>query len=306
VRSALVFYDGLGSVLGIAQGRFSSISARWTRVTVVGTSPVGAAAVALAVDNSEGKTSLFIDDALLTGSDQFVYRRLPPSVSSIGPSHGNAGTTVTITGGGFTGATAVRFGSAKARSFTVDSDSSITALAPPGSGAVAVSVTTPAGTSSITGPNLLSAADSTFEGGIGLWVSNVNASVSVSTAHSRTGNNSLKVSPLTSGFDSALAGPYAVAAGTEYDATVWVATPGAVEHARPFMIFYGPGGEILSIEAGPAFQKTLTSAWIRLTLSALSPEGAASAALGVDDVNGTADLYLDDVALTGSVRFTYE
>jgi hypothetical protein len=260
--------------------------------------------VALAVDNSEGKTSLFIDDALLTGSDQFVYRRLPPSVSSIGPSHGNAGTSVTITGGGFTGATAVRFGSAKAGSFTVDSDASITAVAPTGSGTVGVSVTTPAGTSSITGPNLLSTADSTFEGGIGLWVSNVNASISLSSNRSRTGKNSLEVSSVTNGFDSVLTGPYPATSGAVYEARLWALTPRAPEHVRPFLLFYGPG-RVLSIEQGPRLRKTSISAWTPLTLAALSPEGATSVAVGVDNADGTADLYLDDVALTGSVRFTY-
>jgi hypothetical protein len=73
----------------------------------------------------------------------------------------------------------------------------------------------------------------------------------------------------------------------------------------PFLIFYGTGGGILSIEQGAMFRKTSTTAWIRLTLAALSPEGATSVAVGVDNAEGTADLYLDDAALTGSVRFTY-
>jgi hypothetical protein len=54
---------------------------------------------------------------------------------------------LTITGTSFTPATAVKFGSAAASNFTVESDSQITAIAPAGSGAVDVSVTVPAGTS---------------------------------------------------------------------------------------------------------------------------------------------------------------
>jgi hypothetical protein len=38
---------------------------------------------------------------------------------------------VTITGTNFTGATAVRFGAINAASFTVDSDTQITAVSPP-------------------------------------------------------------------------------------------------------------------------------------------------------------------------------
>jgi chitinase len=70
-------------------------------------------------------------------------------VTSIAPSNGPppGGTTVTITGFFFTGATAVQFGGTAAASFTIISDTQITATSPPGSGAVDVTVTTPGGTS---------------------------------------------------------------------------------------------------------------------------------------------------------------
>ncbi|MCL5948469.1 MAG: IPT/TIG domain-containing protein [Actinobacteria bacterium] len=64
---------------------------------------------------------------------------------AVGPKLG--GTSVTISGSGFTGATAVDFGSKPATSFTVDSDTSITAVSPPGTGTVSVTVTTANGTS---------------------------------------------------------------------------------------------------------------------------------------------------------------
>jgi hypothetical protein len=55
---------------------------------------------------------------------------------------------VSITGNGFTGATAVYFGSVAAASFTVNGDGSIFAIVPPGAPAtVDVTVTTPSGTS---------------------------------------------------------------------------------------------------------------------------------------------------------------
>ncbi|MCW3068876.1 MAG: hypothetical protein JWL67_1501 [Solirubrobacterales bacterium] len=63
-----------------------------------------------------------------------------------GPAAG--GTTVKITGTGFTGASAVRFGSTDATSFTVNSATSITAVSPAGTaGIVDVSVITPNGAS---------------------------------------------------------------------------------------------------------------------------------------------------------------
>jgi hypothetical protein len=72
-----------------------------------------------------------------------------PQVTAISPASGSAlgGDSVTITGSGFTGATAVDFGSVSAQ-MTVDSDTEITATSPPGNGTVDVTVVTAAGTSS--------------------------------------------------------------------------------------------------------------------------------------------------------------
>jgi hypothetical protein len=73
-----------------------------------------------------------------------------PIVTGLGPSTGPpaGGTSVTITGTGFNGATAVDFGSNAAHGvvkshFTVNSDTSITATAPAGTGVVNVTVTVP-------------------------------------------------------------------------------------------------------------------------------------------------------------------
>jgi hypothetical protein len=77
---------------------------------------------------------------------------VPPSVTGIVPGGGSTagGTTVTITGTGFTGATDVAFGLANAASMTVDSDIQITAVSPKGAGPVDVTVTTAGGTSGVT------------------------------------------------------------------------------------------------------------------------------------------------------------
>jgi hypothetical protein len=70
-------------------------------------------------------------------------------VSSVSPTGGptSGGTTVIISGSGFTGASSVTFGSIAAASFNVDSDTQITAVSPAGSGQVAITVTTPGGSS---------------------------------------------------------------------------------------------------------------------------------------------------------------
>ena len=73
-----------------------------------------------------------------------------PVVTSISPTSGSTagGTSVTINGSGFTGASAVEFGTDPAPSFTVNSDKKITAVSPAEAlGTVSVTVTTPGGTS---------------------------------------------------------------------------------------------------------------------------------------------------------------
>lgn len=63
-----------------------------------------------------------------------------PAITSITPTSGTSGTTVTITGTDLAAATAVKFGATNALSFNVVSDTSITAIAPAGVGVVEVSV----------------------------------------------------------------------------------------------------------------------------------------------------------------------
>ncbi len=90
---------------------------------------------------------------IAAGDDRsFAYGVLAeplPAVSGLNPSSGSVtgGKTVTITGKNLAGATAVRFGSVEARSFNVESEEAITAVSPPGTGTVDVTVTTPGGTS---------------------------------------------------------------------------------------------------------------------------------------------------------------
>ncbi len=73
----------------------------------------------------------------------------PPAVTAVEPGSGPeaGGTKVQISGSGLGGAKEVRFGSTPALEFGVQSPTSIVAVAPPGTGTVDVTVTTPAGTS---------------------------------------------------------------------------------------------------------------------------------------------------------------
>ncbi len=105
-------------------------------------------------DNGDG------DGGGTGGGHPFVRKQDPsalpphdlPVVTAINPHHGGAGggDRVTISGRRFSGATEVDFGNIRAQSFTVVSDTEITAVSPPGVGTVDITVTTAKGTSNTT------------------------------------------------------------------------------------------------------------------------------------------------------------
>jgi outer membrane protein assembly factor BamB len=82
-----------------------------------------------------------------------------PTVSSFLPTSGTAGTTVVISGSGFTGATAVAF-NGLASSFSITSDGSITATVPAGATTGPISVTTPQGAGTSAGSFTVTTAES--------------------------------------------------------------------------------------------------------------------------------------------------
>jgi hypothetical protein len=129
---------------------------------------VGTTAVRSFTINSDTSMTVFVSNSLPVGTyditvttangtsstssaDHYTSASTPaPSVTSLGTASGSTagGTSVTISGSHFTGATAVSFGGVAATSFTVNSDTSITAIASPqAAGTVDVTVTTPLGTS---------------------------------------------------------------------------------------------------------------------------------------------------------------
>jgi hypothetical protein len=150
----------------------SGPAAGGTLVTITGTGFTGATAVDFGTNAATGvtvvnATTITADSPPGTGTvdvtvvtpagtsatsaaDRFTYIAVAaPAITGISPSSGPAagGTSVTISGIGFTGATKVDFGTTPATGVIVDSNTTITAISPPGAGVADVSVTTPAGTS---------------------------------------------------------------------------------------------------------------------------------------------------------------
>ena len=136
-----------------------------TTVTLTGTAFTGATAVkfngtsasSFSVTNATtitavaptgvttGKLSVTTPGGTATSSSSFTVVAAP-TITSFSPTSGSVGSTVTLTGTNFTGATAVKFNGTAATSFTVVSATSITAVAPTGVTTGILSVTTAGGT----------------------------------------------------------------------------------------------------------------------------------------------------------------
>ena len=135
-------FTGATSVQFAANPAASFIVDSDTQITA--TSPAGTGTVDVTVTNGIGTSAT-------STADQFTYT-VPgaPTISSISPTSGpmGGGTTVIITGTGFTGATSVRFGATSAPAFAVNSATRITATSPAGAaGPVDITVTNANGTS---------------------------------------------------------------------------------------------------------------------------------------------------------------
>ncbi|WP_228469243.1 IPT/TIG domain-containing protein [Paenibacillus sp. JNUCC31] len=121
-----------------------------TQITAI--APAGSAGTVDVTVTTLGGTST------TSAADQYTYIAAiaAPTIANVSPASGptTGGTTVTLTGTNLTDATAVMFGATEATSYTVNSATQITAIAPAGSaGTVDVTVTTPGGTSTTSAAN---------------------------------------------------------------------------------------------------------------------------------------------------------
>jgi IPT/TIG domain len=140
-----------------------------TSVTITGTGFTGATSVtfngaaAAFTFNSDTQLTATVPSSASTGpiavttpggtasTAPSVFTVTPPPapmISSFSPTSGPVGTSVTITGTGFTGATAVAFNGVNTSSYSVNSDTQIAATVPSGATTGPITVTTPGGQAS--------------------------------------------------------------------------------------------------------------------------------------------------------------
>ena len=127
--------SGLGDATAVAfQGAEATSFTVDSDTQITATVPVGAITGPITVTTPAGSAESAVSFTVLS----------VPNITSFAPSFALAGASVTLTGSGFAGTTAVSFGSLAA-SFVVDSSTQITATVPLGAGSAPISVSNPAG-----------------------------------------------------------------------------------------------------------------------------------------------------------------
>jgi uncharacterized repeat protein (TIGR03803 family) len=122
---------------GAAGVSFNGVAANFTSVSkteITTTVPVGASTGTLTVTTASGS---------LLSNAPF---RVTPQITAFSPSSGPVGTPVTVTGASFTQTRRVTFGGTEATSFTINSDTELTAILPAGAITGTIHVGTPGGT----------------------------------------------------------------------------------------------------------------------------------------------------------------
>jgi hypothetical protein len=126
LANSIYFDNAVAPIVSVTETRLDTVA------------PIGVGTVTVIVSNSLGLSPA-------TPACQFTYRPTP-IVSSVNPSQGSPGDTVTIIGAGFGGATDIAFGLVEVAPLN-SSDTALVVQAPEGGGTVDIVVTTPAGSS---------------------------------------------------------------------------------------------------------------------------------------------------------------
>ncbi|WP_405361708.1 beta strand repeat-containing protein [Kitasatospora sp. NBC_00085] len=208
----------------------------------------------------------------------YTYAALPaPSLVSLTPNQGSGsgGTTVTISGGALTGATAVKFGTANAASYSVLSDTVISAVSPAGTGTVQVTVTTAGGTSNglpytyVAVPTLTSVTPGQGPSAGGATVTLAGANLSGATSVKFGGTAATSFTVVSASQITATAPP-----GSAGPVLVTVTTPGGTSNSVPYFYLSAPVLTSLSPDQGPV------SGGTTVTLTGANLLGASAVSFG--------------------------
>jgi len=223
----------------------------------------------------------------------------PPNIISFSPANAGIGSTVTITGTDFTGATSVYFGEAAASSFVVKSKDTITAVAGNISGG-SIKVTTPYGTGSLGGfyngltvtsftPNIGPLGTSVMINGTNFNSSTANNTVyfgAVKAMVSSASNNLLKVT---------------VPTGATFQPITVITEKQSASTNQPFITTFPNGGTITasSFSQKTDFVTNGRSSWI--SVSDIDDDGKPDVVV-VNNISNDVSIYRN-TSINGSVTF---
>jgi large repetitive protein len=240
-----------------------------SNVSITATVPTGATTGKISVVAADNSTATSTGDFVVTSGAS-------ASISSFVPTCGPVGTSVTITGTNFTGATAVAFGGTSA-SYTVNSSLKITATVPAGANSGKISVT---GADSVT---VSSAATFTVTGNLAAAISSFNpTSGPVGTSVTITGTNLCGASAVT--FNATPAPGFTVSSNTQITATVPSgATTGKIGVTTPVNTATSATDFTVTNPSGPtitSFTPTFGLAGTKVTITGTNFTGATQVMIG--------------------------
>ena len=195
---------------------------------------------------------------------------LPPTITSFTPTSGASGTSVTITGTNFTGASAVSFGGTAATSYTVVSATSITATVANGTTGV-VSVTTAAGTAN-------SSSNFTFLASTPTITSFTPTSSAQAGTVAITGTNFTGATAVS--FGGTAATSFTVNSATSITATVASGTSGSVSVTTSAGTATLAGFTFISAPTITSFTPTSASSGSSVTITGTNLTGATTVSFG--------------------------
>jgi len=259
------FTDGTSTPTVRIGGQLAAVQGGYSADQVVAAVPAAAATGPVSVASGFGTAT----------SSALFY--LPPTLTSFTPGGGPAGTSVQITGTSLTGASAVSFNGVSAAGFTVNSNTSITAVVPAGVITGPISVTTPGGTTNSGtlvfhgAPQIFSLNPAHGQAGTNVVIAGVNLLGATGVAF-----NGLTTPQLVVSNNQTLA---AVAPPNTTSGSVTVTTPGGTAISpSPFTVDTSALG--VSVQTSPA---TITAGgeltWI-VTITNGGPYAAPNARLG--------------------------
>ena len=249
-----------------------------------------------------------------SAADQYTFVAAP-AVTSISPTAGPAtgGTTVTISGTGFTGATAVTFGATAATGFTINSATQITATAPAGTGTVDVRVTTPGGTSATSAADQFTFVAAPVAGAVSATVAYGSSANPITLVLSGGTATSVAVASAAAHGTATVNGTnitYTPAAGfSGTDSFSYTASnTGGTSAAAIVTITVTPSAPIAGdVSATVAYGSTGTVIPLSLTGGvATSVAVAAAASNGTATASGTGITYTPAAGFSGTDSFTYK